>query len=209
MSNTDTFIQEVENYFLTLSEKGLMLSSKDYFLITEWMERGLSKEQIYSGFRKAFEEKTKGRIRNIYDCKEYVENSEVRTNRSEPDKIDVVESSNYIDRIISNFDKLMANEKRPNLLKLHKIYKSKVSKLNAVNNNIFEEINRIEKKYFAKFLDYLEEDERLNHKIKIESVVNSSNDYINEESKKKALNIQLKNLIIEEYININPFETDE
>ena len=209
MSQADTFIKDIENYFLTLSGKGLMISSKDYYLIKEWMERGLSKEQIFKGIRDAFEQKTEDRIKNIYDCKEHVENSEIKLNKSESIKTDLVESKFYIDKLINNFNQLINKEKHPNLLKLHNKYKSELSKLNADSNNLFEKINKIEEKYFDQFFEYLEQKDKSNLKHEINKAVNRDNSYINEAYKKKVLNIHSKNLIIEKYIYFNPFKTDQ
>ena len=186
-----------------------MLSSRDYSLIKDWMERGLSKEQIFNGIRTAFEQKAGDRIRNIYDCKEHVESSELKTNRSESLKEDFVELKRYIDQIVNNFNKLISYEKHPNLLKLHNKYKSEISNLDAAENSVFVEINKIEEEYFKDFLEYLDKKDMKRIKQKIDKAVNAGNDYINEESKKKALNIQLKNLIIEDYISFNPFKTDQ
>ena len=208
MNQSDTFIKDIENYFLTLSEKGLMLSSKDYFLIREWMERGFSKEQVFGGIRDAFETKTRDKIRNLFDCKEYVENSEIKSDRSETLKNDVVETRLYIDQLIDNFNKLIINEKQRNLLILHNKFKSELSNLNPGDSNLFGEINRIEEEYFNQFVEYLDQPDRLNIKNKIDEALSTGNDYINEEAKKKSLNIHLKNLIIEEYIFFNPFDID-
>ena len=209
MSRSDTFIKDIENYFLKISKKGVMLSSKDYFLIREWMERGLSREQIYRGISNAFEQKTTDRIKNIFDCKEYVESCEIKENISETFKSDAQEAVNYIEHIVNNFEKIITDEKHHNLLKLHNNYRERVLSLKSSGVTVFEEINKIEEEYFSRFLKFLDKEERVNIEKKIIEAVNSGNDYINEQTKKKALNNYLKNLIIKEYIYFNPFETDK
>ena len=209
MGQADTFIKDIENYFLTLSGKGFMVSSKDYHLIKEWMERGLSKEQIFKGIRDAFEQQTGDKIRNIYDCKEHVENSEIKLNKSELVENDFLESKSYINKLINNFDQLITKERNPNLLKLHNRCKSQLLKLNADSKNLFEKINKIEEKYFNQFLEYLEQKDKSDLKHKINKAINNSSSHINEVYKKKLLNIHLKNFIIEEYIHFNPFKTDQ
>jgi len=185
-----------------------MLSSKDYFLIEEWLERGYSKERIFRGIRNAFEQMPRDKIRNVYDCREHVENFETKISKSETSRIDEVESKDYIDRIINNFDHLISGDIRPNLLELHNKFRSRLLELDLSKINIFTEINKIEEEYFEQFSNFLNEKEKSKLNEKIVKAVNAGNDYINEESKKKALNIHLKNLIIKEYIFFNPFETD-
>ena len=209
MSRSDTFIKEIEDYFLNLCEKGLMLSSRDYFLIQEWMEKGMSKEQVFRGISNAFEGKAKGAITRIADCKEYVESCDIKENVSATLKSDIEESAGYIDHIVKNFEKIIKNEKHANLLKLHNKYRTEIFNLKGAEVNVFEEINTIEEEYFSRFVNFLGKQDRINIEKKIIEAVNSGNDYINEQSRKKALNNQLKNLIIKEYIYFNPFETDK
>ena len=210
MSKTSTFIKDIENYFLNLSEKGVMLSSRDYMLIGEWLERGFTKEQVCSGIRDAFEQKGKQGIRNIYDCIDFVTQSTGSAPGEEHSvSKSVLNNEQYLFRIIHNFNKLIDKEKHPNLLKLHNIYKEKLLIIDSSESNIFGEINKIEEQYFDQFLNCLEEKENSDLKNKIESIVNATNDYINERTRKKALNIEIKNHIIKEYILSNPFKTDQ
>ena len=109
---------------------------------------------------------------------------------------------------MKDIDKLNENVKLSNLLLLHNNIKSRLALISPGDEKFFEETNRIETEYFNTFPQYLEKSEREILEKKLDEAVNDGNDYINEESKKKALNIQLKNLIIKEYIFFNPFDTD-
>ena len=73
MTGISSIIKEIEQYFLNLSQKGIMLSSRDYHIITDWIEKGLTKEQILLGIRNTFHSKDRARIRNLSDCSEFVE----------------------------------------------------------------------------------------------------------------------------------------
>ena len=78
MAHDSNYLKDVENYFLSLAGEGVMLSSLDYGLISEWRERGIPKELVLRGigyaFRSRGHEETGGRgVRNIKQCAEYVE----------------------------------------------------------------------------------------------------------------------------------------
>lgn len=206
MSKSNTFVKDIERYFLLLAGKGLMLSSKDYYLIDEWMDRGLSKEQVFNGIRDAFESRAGDRVRSIYDCKEHVESNETKSCRSELSNNNLPEIRLYIDSLVKNFNRLIVEEKSAGLCSLHNEYKAALCELDASEKSTFEKINEIEKQYFQRIRKYLEESEDLNFSDQVEKSTNAPNNYINEGSREKLLNAYLKNLIIEKYIYFNPFE---
>ena len=81
MENNSDYLKEIEKYFLSLAGEGIMLSSMDYSLILEWKNREIPKEVIFKGINRAFG-KVKLRagqgsssIRNLKQCREYIENS--------------------------------------------------------------------------------------------------------------------------------------
>ena len=208
MKTTSTIIKDIEQYFLNLSQKGIMLSSRDYHLITEWIEKGISKEQILTGIRNTFQTKDINRIRNLYDCSELVERSSekketvvTKTVQFNPD------NNNYLVQILNNFNNLIQNNSKSELNNFYEIINDKLKHfINSNNDEMFSNINKLEEEFFLKFPGHVNVQDKANFKAEINNFINSGNDYINEKSKNKALNNYSKNFIITNYLGINPFE---
>ncbi len=208
MKSTSIIIKEIEQYFLNLSKKGIMLSSKDYHLITEWIDKGYTREQILMGIRNCFEAKDIKRIRNISDCSEFVETKDLQKPR-EIKKTVITKSDNinYIVRILNNFENLLTKDTTLDLNSFINTFNVKLKELiNSDKENMFANINRLEENFFKEFPDHLSTGDMKSYKTEINDFVNSGNDYINEKAKNKALNNFTKNFIIDNYLGFNPFE---
>jgi len=208
MNQSDTFVKDIENYFLTLCGKGLMVSSNDYYLISKWQDMGLSKERVIKGITDAFEQKTGNSIRSIYDCKEQVESSGSELNERSV-AAGSLEVRLYIKNLSDNFSRLIKGERSSGLHKLHSEFKAKLSGLDVSEKNVFETVNEMEAEYFDRIYKCLDEAHSEIFRDNVERFLASRNDYVNERSKEKLLNTYLKNLIIEKYISFNPFEVDK
>ena len=212
MNTTHTIIKDIEKYFLDLSQKGIMLSSRDYHLITVWIEKGISKEDILKGIRKTFQSKDIKKIRNLSDCSEFVELSKskkdpkLKTNKTKITEINP-DNDNYLLQILSNFNNLIQNNSKPELNDFYKRINDKLKYfINNNNDEIFSNINKLEEEFFLNFPEKLNTKDLKIFKTELNNFINSGNDYINEKSKNRALNKHSKNLIITNYLGINPFE---
>jgi len=185
-----------------------MLSSRDYHLITEWIEKGISKEQILKGIRDTFQSKDIKRIRNLFDCSELVERSSekketvvTKTVQLNPD------NNNYLVQILNNFNNLIRNNSKSEFNNFYEIIYDKLKHfVNSNNDEMFSNINKLEEEFFLKFPEHLNAQDMANFKAELNNFINSGNDYINEKTKNKALNNYSKNFIITNYLVINPFE---
>lgn len=213
MSQSDTFVKDVMNYFFTLCGKGIMVSSRDAHLIREWQSRGLSKERVIKGIRDAFEQSAERNIRSIYDCREQVENSEAEPGEVAAEPVSEgtgsLEVKLYIKDMSENFSRLIQKENSSALKDLHSEYKERLLMLDVSEKNIFEKVNEIEEEYFGRIPSCLDDARSVGLKDEMNRFLSSRSDYINERSKEKLLNTWLKNLIIEKYISFNPFEVDK
>ncbi len=212
MKTTSTIIKDIEQYFLNLSQKGIMLSSRDYHLITEWIEKGISKEQILKGIRDTFQSKDIKRIRNLFDCSELVELSLTKKEARIKQIVSRItevnpDNNNYLVQILNNFNNLIQNNSKSELNNFYVIINDKLKHfINSNNDEMFSNINKLEEEFFLKFPEHLNAQDIANFKAEINNFINSGNDYINEKSKNKALNNYSKNFIITNYLGINPFE---
>ena len=208
MKTTSTIIKDIEQYFLNLSQKGIMLSSRDYHLITEWIEKGISKEQILTGIRNTFQSKDIKRIRNLYDCSELVERSSEKKETVATKTVQLnPDNNNYLVQILNNFNNLIQNNSKSEFNNFYVIINDKLKHfINSNNDEMFSNINKLEEEFFLKFPKHLNAQDKANFKAELNNFINSGNDYINEKTKNKALNNYSKNFIITNYLGINPFE---
>ncbi len=209
MSQSDTFVKDIENYFLTLCGKGVMVSSSDYYLISKWQDMGLSKERVIKGITDAFEQKTGKNIRSICDCKEQVESSGSELNERRSVAAGSLEVRLYIKDLSDNFNRLIKAERSSDLRKLHSEFKAGLLGLDVSEKNVFEKVNEMEAEYFDRIYRCLYKVHSETFKDDVERFLASRDDYVNERSKEKLLHTYLKNLIIEKYISFNPFEVDK
>ena len=212
MNTSHNIIKEIEKYYLDISQKGIMLSSQDYHLITEWIEKGISKEQILKGIRTAFENKNTKKIRNLSDCSQYVEiflrnkESDIKTIKSDNLKTNPNNSS-YLLQILNKFNNLMENNSKPELNDYFIKINDKLKYfINSKDDEIFSNINKLEEEFFQKLPEHMNSEDKTIFKTELNTFINSKNDYINEKSKNRALNNYSKNFIITNYLGINPFE---
>ena len=208
MTGISSIIKEIEQYFLNLSQKGIMLSSRDYHIITEWIEKGLTKEQILQGIRNTFNNKDRSRIRNLSDCTEFVE-VYGKENKKESEDTNVVnsESTDYLVHIINNFNTLISSQSNKGVLDYINEYSEKLKYfINNSKEDLFSDINDLEEQFFKNFPTALDQSELNVFESKKNEFITSGKDYINEKAKNKALNNFTKNLIINNYLEINPFE---
>ena len=212
MNTSHNIIKEIEKYYLDISQKGIMLSSQDYHLITEWIEKGISKEQILKGIRTAFESKDIKKIRNLSDCSQFIElflikkEPEINTIKSDNLKTNP-DNSSYLLQILNKFNNLMENNSKPELNDYFIKINNKLKYfINSNEDEIFSNINKLEEEFFQKLPEHMNSQDKTIYKTELNNFINSKNDYINEKSKNRALNNYSKNFIITNYLGINPFE---
>jgi len=189
-----------------------MLSSRDYHLITEWIDKGITKEQILKGIRNTFESKDNKKIRNLSDCNEFVELSivenetKIKTNISKNADINP-DNNSYLLQLLNNFNKLIQNNTKYELNNFYENINDRLKHfINNNNDEMYSNINKLEEEFFLKFPDHLNSQDMKNYKTELKDFINNGNNYINEKSKNRALKNYTKNFIITNYLGINPFE---
>lgn len=185
-----------------------MLSSRDYNLITEWIQSGISKEQILKGIRNTFNNKDIKSIRSLHDCIEFIDlpKKSIENTEQKPDKAGS-ETSSYLVGILHNFNRLITDSPNENIKAYFLNIYDKLKKLiNSENEEVFSNINSLEEEFFQNYTEHMDNNDKNIFEKEINIFLNSGNDYINEKSKNKALNNFTKNFIIDNYLGFNPFE---
>lgn len=119
MGNNSDYIKEVEKYFLSLAGKGIMLSSMDYSLITEWKNKEIPKEVVFKGINRAFQKhksadgQDESSIRNIKQCSKYVEQSIIEYSPvigKKVERVQTKDSENTVNSIVEALNHYINNE---------------------------------------------------------------------------------------------------
>jgi len=159
MGNNSDYIKEIEKYFFSLAGKGIMLSSMDYSLITEWKKKEIPKEVVFKGISRAFQERRdESSIRNIKQCAKYVEQSVIEYSPVMGKTLDRTQSTdldNTLSSIVETLNQIINSESSQ---KNKNYYIDLKQKLLSVNEeNPLSHISNIEEGSLDKFFMGLDE----------------------------------------------------
>lgn len=169
MERFNTYVKDIEKYFLNLKGEGIMLSPKEYNLIVDWKARSVPKEIIYKGIRRAFTELTdtdkeiKPKFRSLTQCAMYVEElfEKYIINHKEKANESSASSPDFIKDIVDRLNKTIKSEKRENVRKLYINSRNRVLELaHADEDDIFKQLRKIEKDFYEDFFKSIPESKR-------------------------------------------------
>jgi len=171
MAYKNSYINDVQNHFLFLIGRGIMLSPRDYDLIVKWKRRGVPKEIIYRGINKALEnlKKKKGSVqfpRSFSECAPYIE-EEIRNYSSGRENKSSIElgRSDLIEKVADRLAAIIRSEKREEIRKHYIEARKRVLGLMNSGQDIFKSLESIEEDFYEIFFQTLtqEEKERIEH----------------------------------------------
>jgi adenylate kinase family enzyme len=195
MSYKNTYIQDIENYFLNHVTKGIMLSSKEYDLIMKWKARGVPKEVVYKGISKAIEncrKKFAGNEfpRSLVYYASFVED-EIRNYKIfQEDKSDKTEQklNDFIQRILDRLAKVITTEKREGMRKHYIEIRKKISGLINLNEeDIFKLFEDIEKEFYESFFQSLPLSEQDRIISKAKEMISKRSRFMTERARRESV----------------------
>lgn len=170
MSDQGQYIKEIERYFIELLGEGIMLSSEDYAIITDFRDRGIPKEVVLRGISRAFSElerqspDTQRKIRNLKECRPFIEKSAEDFSPLEERKTAVIseeEPSGIIGEAAQKLSSFINEEKRPNIRDYYISLRNRVLSLEDSNEeNTLGCIINLESECLEDFFSELSEDDR-------------------------------------------------
>ncbi len=187
MTYGNSYIKAVENHFLFLVGKGIMLSPRDYDLIGQWKKRGIPKEIVYKGINKALEDfrKKKGDSelpRALAYCvlsiEEEISNyrkiTEDKPARSELSKKHIIES------IVQRLAKIIKSEKREKIRGHYTEARNMVFGLlsNSSEKDIFKPLENIEEEFYESFFQTLPKGEKDRIKQMAEGMIDKKREHL-------------------------------
>jgi len=159
----NSYIIDIQNHFLFLVGRGIMLSPRDYDLIVRWKRRGVPKEIIYRGINKAIEnlkkKKGSGRLpRNFSECAPSIE-EEIMNYRTGKSDIEL-SRSDLIERVVKKLALVITSEKNERIRRHYIEIRRRVMDLAKSNENIFRALEKIEQESYEAFFQALPQEER-------------------------------------------------
>lgn len=170
MQRDSNYIKDVENYFLSLAEEGIMLSSMDYSLIMEWKNKEIPKEVVFKGINKAFE-KWKSREgqgpkskRSLRQCSEYIEDSIEEYSPiigKDPGTSEDLDTGAKVDIVLERVNNFIKSEKEDILRSYYLNMKEKIlAQMNSNSDNVLSLSSQIEEECIHDFFESLSESEK-------------------------------------------------
>ena len=204
--NISNYINEIEKYFLNLIGRGVMLSSKDYYILSNYFQNNVSKEIIIKGINNAFNSNLK--LKSISDCKNFIDELtsvfDKQNYYSESEKID---NKPFVLSFIDRFNQVVSEESNENLKNFYISFNEKVTELlEYENDKVFAKLDLLEKEFYDKFFDTLDDSEASNLINEAENMISNDSKFINDEVRKNTLIAFRNKILVERFGLINLFD---
>lgn len=209
MSSDSEYLKAIERYFLRLKGSGVMLSSRDYNLVLEWKNRGIPRDKVLNGIKRAVESDPES-AKSLYNCRFFVEET-VET--SEKANVDIQTSDNdqitHINNIIARTEHLLNDEKNNRLLDHYRRYRSRVETLKNENSSrVFPLLQLLENEFFDSFFDSLTTEEKHNISNEARSLIPGNTSFLNNGVREDTVKAFRNEIIEKRYGLVNIFEYD-
>ena len=195
MTYKNTYVKDVENYFLYHVGKGIMLSPKEYELIMKWKSRGVPKEVVFKGISRAIDNYKKkiersGFPRSLIYCASFIE-EEIKnySYRSQIESAMIeLKPNDFIKRVVNRLANLIASEKRE-MIRMHYIEaRKKVSDLISLNDEgIFKMLEEIEEEFYESFFQSLPQSEQERIISKAKEMISKRSRFMTERAHRESV----------------------
>jgi len=205
----DSYISEIEKYFLSLKGSGVMLSSTDYNSIIDWKEKNIPKEVIIRGIKSAFKNHSRARdkkLNSIYQCLPFIEQSislykiSDKKNNSICDEVAI---DNLIERIKREIR--IAIKSQSNLLLKEELKKmeSEIDKIKNLDENTFYiKLKEYDDKLLNKIFKKLTKMDADRIMSEAEKKIEKRSRYMSLKAREESL-LSFRNQIIKDKFNLN------
>ncbi len=209
-----SYLREVERYFLEATGQGVMLSSRDYDLIQGWKSRGVPKDVVLRGIRRAlrdYKERHKGGSpKSIYSCSDAIEReikSYYSSSRGEPldpeDKSDLL-----LDELVARLAEIISTEKNERLRKLYAEIREKVLDFRGLDEEqLFRKVEETEQALYESFFESIDESLQQSIIEDAKGMIHKGGKYMTSEAFQQSLT-HYRNQILEQKFNIRKLLKD-
>lgn len=189
MAYKGSYTKDIEEYFLLLAGKGIMLSSKDYDLISKWKRRGVPKEVVLKGIRKGFSEGGGSRDhKGLSDLAPFIED-EIKDHGVEVERgSEGEDKEGIVRRITERLSAIIRSESRGNIKRHYiEVRKRVLGLLDSDIEEVFESIRRIEEGFYQDFFLTLPKNERDRIMMEAEERVGKRARYMTEHARRESV----------------------
>lgn len=208
MSSDSEYLKDIERYFLWLKGSGVMLSSRDYNLVLEWKNRGIPKDKVINGIKRAVETDPKS-VKSLYNCRFFVEGTNETSEKANVETCSDNDQITHINNIISRIENLLSNETSNRLVDQYSRYRPKIEALKNENSSrVFPLLQRLENEYFDSFFNSLTTEEKYNIRHEATSLIPENTSFLNDRVREDTVRAFRNELIEKRYGLVNIFEYD-
>ncbi|MGH7799293.1 MAG: hypothetical protein ACREOW_01520 [Thermodesulfobacteriota bacterium] len=195
MTYKNTYVKDVENYFLYHVGKGIMLSPKEYELIMKWKSRGVPKEVVFKGISRGIDNYKKkiersGFPRSLIYCASFIE-EEIKnySYRSQIESAMIeLKPNDFIKRVLNRLANLIASEKREMIRRHYIEARKKVSDLISLNDEgIFKMLEEIEEEFYESFFQSLPQSEQERIISKAKEMISKRSRFMTEKAHRESV----------------------
>jgi len=205
----DSYISEIEKYFLSLKGSGVMLSSTDYNSIIDWKEKNIPKEVILRGIKSAFKNHLRARnnkLNSIYQCLPFIEQS-ISLYKISDKKNNSICDEVSIDNLIEGIKReiRIAIKSQSNLLLKEELKKmeSEIDKINNLDENTFYiKLKEFDDKLLNKIFKKLTKMDADRIMSEAEKKIEKRSLYMSFKAREESL-LSFRNQIIKDKFNLN------
>jgi hypothetical protein len=209
MAYKNSYIGDIQNHFLFLIGRGIMLSPRDYDLIVKWKMRGVPKEIIYRGINKALEnlKKRKGSDqfpRSLSECALSIE-EEIRNYLSVKENKSSIElsRSDLIEKVAGRLAAIIKSEKREEIGKHYIEARKRVLGLMNSGKDIFKSLENIEQEFYEIFFQTLPQKEKERIEQMAEGLIDKKRKYLMTEKAHRESILSFRNEILRRDYELN------
>ena len=205
----DSYISEIEKYFLSLKGSGVMLSSTDYNSIIDWKKKNIPKEVILRGIKSAFKNHSRARnkkLNSIYQCLPFIEQS-ISLYKISDKKNNSICDEVAIDNLIEGIKReiRIAIKSQSNLLLKEELKKmeSEIDKIKNLDENTFYvKLKEFDDKLLNKIFKKLTKMDADRIMSEAEKKIEKRYRYMSFKAREESL-LSFRNQIIKDKFNLN------
>lgn len=208
MTYKNSYISDIQNYFLSLAGRGIMISPRDYDLIVRWKRGGVPREVVYKGISKAIENlKRKGGSqlpRSLSECASSIE-EEIRDYQSGRESKSNVElgRSDVIEKIARRLAAVIMSEKREKIRQYYIEIRKKVLELTYSDEDIFKALENIEEISYETFFQTLPKGEKERIEQMAEGMIDKKREHLMTERAHRQSILSFRNEILKRDYKLN------
>lgn len=195
MAYKSSYVKEIEEYFISLVGKGIMLSPKDYDLILNWKKKKIPKEVVFKGISKAFDqnfsEKSNDRfLPSLYQIASVVEEAigSYRANAREEPSAGLDSDEVVVQKIVERLNEIIKSESRGKVRGNYIHARKRILALiNRDSEHTSKTIEQIEEDFFEDFFRSLSKTETDKIMLEAEDKGNRRSRFMTERARRESV----------------------